>query len=174
MEEQLFRKNIHRICKNDKEGLREIYEDYCPLIYSVVAEILHNREDAEDVTSEFFIRLWDIAETYRPGKGHRAWMITIAHNMAVDYLRKQSRELPAEENLADMQGGHPSCEDSLCCKISIEQAMMTLKKEERQIVNLKIMGELTFREIALILKKPQGTVAWCYQKAIQKLKEVQL
>lgn len=174
MEEQLFRKNIRRICKNDKEGLREIYEDYCPLIYSVAAEILHNREDAEDVTSEFFIRLWDIAETYRPGKGHRAWMITIAHNMAIDYLRRQSRELPMEEDLADIQEGQPSCEDRLCCKISIEQAMMTLKKEERQIVNLKIMGELTFREIASILKKPQGTVTWCYQKAIQKLKEVQL
>ena len=41
-------------------------------------------------------------------------------------------------------------------------------------VNLKIMGELTFREIAGILKKPQGTVAWCYRTAIRKLGEVQL
>lgn len=53
MEEQRFNENMGRICRNDKEGLREIYEDYCPLIYSVVEEILHHREDAEDVTSEF-------------------------------------------------------------------------------------------------------------------------
>ena len=52
--------------------------------------------------------------------------------------------------------------------------MKTLKREERQIINLKIMGELTFREIAEILKKPQGTVAWCYQKAMQKLREGKL
>lgn len=52
--------------------------------------------------------------------------------------------------------------------------MQTLKEEERQIVNLKIMGQLTFREIAAILKKPQGTVAWCYRTAISKLKEVRL
>ncbi len=76
MNDQQFEQNIGRICRNDKDGLREIYEDYCPLIYSVTGELLGNREDAEDVTSEFFIRLWDIADTYRPGRGHRAWLIT--------------------------------------------------------------------------------------------------
>ena len=51
---------------------------------------------------------------------------------------------------------------------------MTLKEEEREIVNLKIMGELTFKEIAALLGRPQGTVAWCYRTAMKKLKEVQL
>ena len=60
MKEQLFNENIKRICRNDKEGLRQIYEDYCPMVYSAVWEVLCNRQDAEDVTSEFFIRLWDI------------------------------------------------------------------------------------------------------------------
>ena len=94
MKEQLFNENIKRICRNDKEGLRQIYEDYCPMVYSAVWEVLCNRQDAEDVTSEFFIRLWDIADTYRPGKGHRAWLLTIAHNMAIDYLRKQNGRFP--------------------------------------------------------------------------------
>ena len=159
-----FEENIDRICRNDREGLRQIYEDYCPMIYSVVLDVLHNREDAEDITSEFFIRLWDIADTYKPGRGHRAWMITIARNMAADHLRKRSHEcLTAELS-----------EEALCSRLSLEQAMQTLKEEERQIVNLKIMGQLTFREIAAILKKPQGTVAWCYRTAISKLKEVRL
>ena len=67
-----------------------------------------------------------------------------------------------------------SAEDRVLCKLSLEQALMTLKEEERQIVNLKIMGELTFREIARILKKPPGTVAWRYRTAMEKLKEVRL
>lgn len=174
MNDQQFRENISRICGNDREGLRNIYEDYCSLIYSVVLEILNSREDAEDVTSEFFIRLWDVADTYRPGKGHRAWMITIAHNMAVDYLRKRRREEPAAEIPDYLQKSQDSEEDRLCHKLSLQQALMTLKQEERQIVNLKIMGELTFREIAEILAKPQGTVAWNYRTAMQKLREVQL
>lgn len=174
MNDQQFQDNISRICVNDREGLRAIYEDYCALIYSVTMEILHNREDAEDVTSEFFIRLWDIAESYRPGKGHRAWMITIAHNMAIDYLRKRKRENPAEEVPEPPQSGQDSQEDRLLNRLSLAQALMTLKEEERQIVNLKIMGELTFREIAELLDKPQGTVAWLYRTAIGKLKGVRL
>ena len=62
MNDQEFENNIGRIRRNDKDGLREIYEDYCPLIYSVVWEILGSREDSEDVTSDFFILLWDICE----------------------------------------------------------------------------------------------------------------
>ena len=174
MNDQQFEKNIGRICSNDKEGLREIYEDYCPLIYSVVREILGNREDAEDVTSDFFIRIWDIADTYRTGRGHRAWLITIARNLAIDYLRKRKKESLTAEIPDYLQAGESSCEERLCQKLGLEQALMTLKEEERQIVNLKIMGELTFREIASVLKKPQGTVAWYYRTAIRKLKEVQL
>ncbi len=162
MNDQQFEQNIGRICRNDKDGLREIYEDYCPLIYSVTGELLGNREDAEDVTSEFFIRLWDIADTYRPGRGHRAWLITIARNMAIDYLRKRKRESLTAEIPDYLQAGEDSCEEQLCQKLGLEQALKTL------------MGELTFREIAGILKKPQGTVAWCYRTAIRKLREVQL
>ena len=174
MNDQEFEKNIGRIRRNDKDGLREIYEDYCPLIYSVVWEILGSREDSEDVTSDFFIRLWDIADTYRPGKGHRAWMITIARNLAIDFLRKRKRESLTGEIPDYLQAGEDSCEEQLCQKLGLAQALMTLKEEERQIVNLKILGELTFREIASVLKKPQGTVAWYYRTAIRKLKEVQL
>lgn len=174
MNDRQFEDNIGRICRNDREGLKVIYEDYCPLIYSAVLEILHNREDAEDVASEFFIRLWDIAPGYRPGKGHRAWLLTIARNMAIDHLRKRKKENLTAEIPEYLQSGEDFPEDRLCHKLSLEQALKTLKEEEREIVNLKIMGELTFKEIAAVLKKPQGTVAWHYRTAIQKLKEVQL
>lgn len=174
MKDREFEEQIGRICRNEKEGLRVIYEEYCPLIYSVVLEIVHNREDAEDVTSEFFIRLWNIAGTYRPGDHHRAWLITIAHNLAIDHIRKRKREDLSAEIPDHLQKGEEFPEDRLCRRLSLEQALKTLKEEERQIVNLKIMGDLTFREIAALLKKPQGTVAWCYRTALRKLKEVQL
>lgn len=170
MTEQLFNENISQICRNEKEGLQRIYEDYGPMIYSVVWEILRDREDAEDVASEFFIRLWDVADTYRPGRGHRAWMIAIARNMAIDHLRKRRREEPVEI-VPEPAREQPAMEETLVDSLSLGQALATLKDEERQIVDLKIMGELTFREIAEILGKPRGTVAWCYRTAIGKLKK---
>lgn len=174
MDNRQFEENISQICRNNKEGLRRIYEDYCPLIYSVVLDILQNREDAEDVVSEFFIHMWDIAPTYRCGNGHRAWMLTIARNMAIDHIRRRKKESLTAEIPEYLQAGEDFPEEQLCCKLSLEQSLRTLKKEEREVVNLKIMGELTFKEIATVLKKPQGTVAWCYRTAIRKLREVQL
>ncbi len=173
MTEQLFSESISQICRNDKEGLRRIYEDYNPLIYSAVWEILRSREDAEDVTSDFFIRLWDAADTYRPGHGHRAWMLTIARNMAIDYLRKRRREEPVEV-LPEDGGKQTPVDERAVNALSLQQALESLKEDERQIINLKIMGGLTFREIAAMLGRPQGTVAWCYRTAIRKLREVRL
>jgi len=118
MNDQEFGRNIRRICQDDRDGLKNIYEDYCPMIFSAVSDILNNREDAEDVTSEFFIRLWDIADTYRAGKGHRAWMITIARNMAIDCARKRSREVSAAE-IPDDRQERISAEDQVCGKLSL-------------------------------------------------------
>ena len=174
MEDRQFEENIARICRNDKEGLRNIYEEYNPMIYSTVFEILQNREDAEDITSEFFIRLWDIGPKYKAGNGHRGWLLTIARNMAIDLIRKKKREELTGEIAGYRQENQVFPDEGICRKTSLEQAMEGLKAEELEIINLKIMGELTFKEIADILKKPQGTIAWCYRTAIGKLKEVQI
>lgn len=170
MTDHQFEEQIDRICRNDKEGLRSIYEDYNSLIFSVAVGILGRREDAEDVASEFFIRLWKIAHTYRKGRGHRAWLITIAHNMAIDYQRKHSREQVMEEIPETGQMQWEQRENQILGRLSLEQALNKLEQEERQIINLKIMGELTFREIAAIIGRPLGTVTWRYQTAIKKLK----
>jgi len=172
MDDRAFSENINRIRQKDREGLRMIYEDYRSLIYSVVFEILHNRENSEDVTSDFFIRLWDIAEIYREGNGHRAWMITIARNMAVDFLRKRTREDLTADIPDSPKNVTESAEDKVLPGMNLEQALSVLGNDEREIINMKIMGDLTFKEIAAILKEPQGTVAWRYRTALQKLKKI--
>jgi|GEM_PF-621050 len=169
MDDRLFEENMIRIRKNDQEGLRAIYEDYNSMIYSVILEVLHNRENSEDITSDFFLRLWNIAGTYRGGSGHRAWMITIARNMAVDFLRKHAREDLTDEIPEHSENNTDSPENRILSDMGLEQLLSLLSPEEKEVVNLKIMGDLTFQEIARILKKPQGTVAWRYRSALQKL-----
>ena len=61
MDERQFEKAVARMIQGDKTGLKEIYENYAGYIYRIVYEVLLNKENAEDVTSEFFIRLWDKA-----------------------------------------------------------------------------------------------------------------
>ena len=172
MEETRFSACMKRVKSGDKSALREIYEEYIGYIYSIVYQVVQNKEDAEDVTSEFFIKLWRLADTYRKGNGHRAWLAAIAHNMAIDLLRKNKREILTEE-FADFMAENAAPDDvegGVVSDMSLKEALETLNPKEREVVNMKIMGELTFQEIADILKQPLGTVTWRYQNAIAKLR----
>lgn len=172
MEEKQFSACMERMKSGDKSALHEVYEAYIGYIYTIVLQTVSNREDAEDVTSEFFMKLWRLADTYREGNGHRAWMAAIARNMAVDLLRKTRREVLTEdftdtvtENASDV-----SVEQEVIADMNLRQALDTLKPGEREVVHLKIMGEMTFQEIADALNIPLGTATWRYQNAIQKLR----
>lgn len=172
MEEKQFRMCMKRIKSGDKSALREIYEAYVGYIYYIVFRVVQNKEDAEDVTSDFFIKLWGLADTYRGGKGHRTWLAAIARNMAVDLLRKNKREVLTED-FADSIPENMSADDvegEVISDMSLKAALDTLKPAEREIVHMKIMGQLTFQEIAHILGQPMGTVTWRYQNAMQRLR----
>lgn len=99
-------------------------------------------------------------------------MAAIARNMAVDLIRKTKREILTEDFADTMtETASDTCvETEVLSDMSLRQALDTLKPNEQEVVNLKIMGELTFQEIADILKIPLGTVTWRYQNAIKKLR----
>lgn len=184
MTEVQFELCIERIKQGDKEGLRQIYEEYIAFIYSIVYDKLKNKENAEDVTSDFFIKLWEKAGTYRPGSGHKGWMATIARNMSVDFLRKhgkeeltdimQDREEESESRVSVKsiyEGAKESpVEQEAIGNLTLKDALGRLKDSEREIINLKIMGDFTFKEIAEILHMPMGTVTWRYREAIKQLR----
>ena len=92
MTDRQFERRITLIQQGDKQGLKEIYEEYGKTIYQCVYQILRSSHDAEDITSEFFLKLWRIADTYCFGGKHKRWLVTIARNMALDFLKKQKRE----------------------------------------------------------------------------------
>lgn len=185
MTEDRFNSCIREMNRGNTDALKEVYEEYVSYIYTIVRRLLQNREEAEDITSDFFIRLWEKAGVYKPGNGHRGWMATIARNLAIDYIRKHKREELAdfsevqstEDNRQGVRVGlmaeaakDVSVEDLVLSNISIQEALTGLKEAERQIIHMKIMGELTFQEIADILEEPPGTVAWRYREALKKLR----
>lgn len=170
MEEFAFEACIRQIQKGDKEGLKQIYQAYVGLIYAVVYDMTGQREDAQDITSDFFIRLWERADKYRFGGKHRAWLITIARNMTIDFLRKNKRELPVEE-LPEPKEQREDVAFQIVGHMSFQEAMEQLKPGEREVMDLKILGDFTFQEIAKVLKKPMGTVTWLYRQGLKKLRQ---
>lgn len=193
MEDRVFDRCMERIKQNDKEALKEIYVAYAGFLFHFILGILGNRENAEDVTSEFFIKLWDIADKYVPGTGHKAWLSRIARNMAIDFLRKHKREIPydagerefemlaaSDESTAEggkKGGGYGSESDNrdataeeAVSNLTVKEALERLKPAEREIVHLKIIGDMTFEEISNLLETPMGTVTWRYREAMKKLR----
>lgn len=192
-------------------GLKDIYVEYLPYVYRVVYGIVGNKENAEDITSDFFVKLWSFAPKYRPGNGHKGYLATIARNMAVDHLRKYRREIPMEEPEQMIYGTRSGAsdgpdtdadrgtggagtdshmekgvrngrvhsgperhtdtpEEQVISDLSLKDALGKLKPEERRIIDMKILGEMTFKEIAELLEIPMGTVTWRYQEGIRRLR----
>lgn len=185
MTEGRFEKCIRHMNQGDRDALKEVYEEYVSYIYHIVRQLLSTREEAEDITSEFFIRLWEKSESYRGGSGHKGWMAAIARNLAIDYIRKRKREEPvdfsAERAAEDGQNfavcsamqreqAGESVEEQVLSDISMEEALALLKESERRVVHMKIVADMTFQEIADILEEPLGTVAWRYREAVKKLR----
>ena len=175
MTDRQFERRIELIQHGDKQGLKEIYDEYGKTIYQCVFQVLHNAHDAEDITSEFFLKLWKIADTYCFGGKHKRWLVTIARNMALDLLKKQKRELltlddDSEGSSANEPADSVSTEDTVTGNMAVAEALEKLDESEREIVNMKILADMTFKDIAAVLEKPMGTVTWKYRNAIAKLK----
>lgn len=171
-----FSNNIDLILSGNKEGLKNIYSEYISFIYKITYNVLQNHSDAEDVTSEFFIKLWNISNKYKSGNGHKVWLAQIARNMAIDYARKYKKEQLSDDivTVSDTQNQaihEPQYENEILDSVLIEQALSCLKEKERQIIDMKILGDFTFKEIAKVLNLPMGTVTWRYQNAIKKLQK---
>lgn len=172
MTEEVFEYNMNRIVQGDQEGLREIYDAYISYIFSIVYNVLQNKENAEDVTSEFFLKIWRIADRYQAGNGHRTWLATIARNMAIDYLRKNKHEVATEEIFEEADSEESSVEQQVIGDMNMQRALSMLNENERQVVTMKIALDMTFQEISNALGVPMGTITWRYQNAIKKLRRL--
>ena len=182
MTEERFAECMRAMKNGDRNALKEIYEEYLPYLYSVVFGVVQQKETAEDVTSEVLLKIWNSAAKFQPGSGHKGWLATIARNMAVDELRKRMREVAMSssgdeeddsggvEELSGQETVGEGVEDGVVEQLSIEKTLEQLKPEEREIINMKVLSDMTFKEISEILQIPMGTVTWRYREAIKKLR----
>lgn len=156
----------------DKKAFEDIYNELKTPVYTIILRIVGERCIAEDVLQEFFLKIYKqyMSNAEKKDKiaikNPRAYLFKIAHNMAIDAIKKN----PQEDNIDEYDTMYLEAFDSLSYKLDIERGLMKLTLLERQIVVLHINAELKFREIAVIVEKPLGTVLWHYRKAIDKLR----
>lgn len=167
MSELEFQRYLKEIDRGNKNALKIIYDYYGHDVYSYAFSFVKNKQMAEDICQDVFIKMWNKSKSYRKHTKHKGWIMIITKNMSIDYLRKYKREdIRDEFDIAS----NIDMEDSVNEKLQINEALDLLKDEEREIVILHAISDLTFKSISEILDKPLGTVTWRYREAIKKLR----
>ena len=156
------------VAAGDSHSLEELYHRTRTVVYGLVLSYLKHPQDAEDVTQDAFVRIWDTAASYRPQGKPMAWLLTVARNLALMRLRERGKtqELTDEEwSALPARAPDVPTED----RHVLRAALSVLSEQERQVVMLHAVTGLKHREIAQLLELPLATVLSKYRRALKKL-----
>ena len=156
------------VAAGDSHSLEELYHRTRTAVYGLVLSYLKHPQDAEDVTQDAFVRIWDTAASYRPQGKPMAWLLTVARNLALMRLRERGKtqELTDEEwSALPARDPDVTTED----RHVLRAALSVLSEQERQVVMLHAVTGLKHREIAQLLELPLATVLSKYRRALKKL-----
>lgn len=166
---------LQRIARHDREAFEQFYDRYADVVYSFAARVLHDPDDAADVTQDVFVQIWEKSGSYRADLGKPiSWVITLTRNRAIDRLRKLQRSHEFHAAIAEDffevpqhdQGGPPGSRDVN----AIRSALSVLPPEQRQAIELAFFSGLTQDEIARSLAQPLGTIKARIRRGMMKLR----
>lgn len=166
---------VERCLGGDASAWEEIVRLYNRRIYNLCYRFAGSADDAEDLTQEVFIRMYRTLKSYDVGRGSFiTWVTTITRNLLVDHFRRSKLERASEsldaspvadedaptlgEQLADTAAGPEIRVQSQETQKMVHLALQRLSPELREAVILRDLQDLDYREIAAVLKVPEGTV----------------
>jgi RNA polymerase sigma-70 factor (ECF subfamily) len=158
--------------QHDPTAFRGLYEQYARPVYRYLYSKVGNQADAEDLTSQVFLKALEDLGKFRNQGGFRAWLFTIAYSQAMDYYRKRHAELPLDAiNLASHEP------DPLAATLRQErirrmrEKIAALPEEERELIRLRFVAGLRYAEIGEILKRGEETVKKALYRLLARLGE---
>ncbi|MFD2616114.1 RNA polymerase sigma factor SigW [Terrilactibacillus laevilacticus] len=169
MEEDINRL-IKKIKKGDHLAFAEVVDMYKNGVYNICLRMVGNRQEAEDLSQEAFIRAYTKIDKYDVERKFSTWLYRIATNLSIDYLRKKKpsvyldADLPGTEDFtlkSQLADGEPLPEESIVnseTQALIQQEINQLPLKYRSAIVLKYIQDMNLKEISEILNIPVGTV----------------
>jgi RNA polymerase sigma-70 factor, ECF subfamily len=172
-EAQRVRKLVDAAKRGDRSALEELYLIHFDRIYSYLHVTVGNRHDAEDLTTQTFLKMLESIGKFRWGSApFSAWLFRIAHNLAMDHFRATKRWQPEEEVPEPEPDESTSAEagalDSIGRK-SMLALIDDLSGEQQQVLTLKFVFGFSNGEAATILGKTEGAVKSLQHRALVTL-----
>ena len=145
------------------DALAEAYRRHAGAVYALARRVTCDNSLAEEVVQEVYLRLWNAPDKFDPERGSlRSYLLAQAHGRAVDMLRSESSRRRREEGDArrTAEGGYDLEREVVDLTVSehVKAAVAVLPTEERKAIELAYFGGHSYREVATILRQPEGTV----------------
>ncbi|MFQ9515646.1 MAG: RNA polymerase sigma factor [Eubacterium sp.] len=173
IDEGLFEK----IANGDNEAFTELYYASYKQIYGFLLSLTRNKEDAEDLLQNTYIRIRNGSHLYKKQGTPMTWMCAIAKNQYLDFVRKYGKNRSVDfgevENYVS-EGLGVKADDSKAVedRMLLESAFSILGEQERTIVVLHMINGLKHREISEMTGLPLSTVLSKYNRSLKKMKEI--
>ncbi len=171
---------IRLITQSHEQALAHLYDRYNRLVFSLALAIVNDRETAEEITLDVFMRVWQKAQTYRADQAKvSTWLTHIARHHAIDVLRRRAARpdqsaVHWEDALENIESSQPDPQESAELSLRRERilaALTRLPAEQKQALVLAYFGGYTQSQIAELLALPLGTIKTRVRLAMQKMRQ---
>ncbi len=166
---------VARASRGDEDAWRAIVERCAPRMHAILRAQCRDDDLAEEIVQSTFCTVVRTLSNYEEGGRFESWLMRIAMNRLRDEMRRRGRQaVPTEEStLVGLAGGtestiEPDADDLVSHRL--QQALDRLSEADREIIHLRHVGGLGFKQIAEALDAPIGTLLARHHRALRKLR----
>ena len=164
-------KQLFNEIKEDKEvAVEKLYNKYNKVMYAIAFSVLKNKQDAEDVVQNVIVKLYNLGKDRLPTDKETTWLYTVTKNEALEFIRKKNKQVYLE-NIYEIEDNNNEI-DKIIDKENFNRLISNLTDKEKEIVSLKIVSNLSFKQIQMLMGEPINTIKWRYYNSIYKLKQL--
>ncbi len=164
---------VQRAIARDREAFGFLYDRHVVRVYRHIYYMVGNVAEAEDLTAQAFLQAWEAIERYEiRGAPFVSWLLRIAHNLAVSYLRSRKERAQLPDWLEDHKSER-NPEEALQQQVdgeNVREAILHLRDEQRQVIMLRFVEDLEYREVAEIVGKSVAAVRVIQHRALNALR----
>jgi RNA polymerase sigma factor (sigma-70 family) len=165
---------MRRLIGGDEDAVRTLYVRFSRPVFGMGLRILGSPEAAEELTQDVFVAAWRKAGRYDAARGRLStWLMAIAHNLAVDHLRRMAGRVPmATSSLEELVAVGTSDEEDILDRESVRRVLADLTAGERRLLFLSYFRGWTAKEISEADGIPLGTVKTRLRSTLIKLRRI--